>query len=852
MTRSGWLREPRRLPKLLLSYGGVFLAYAGLVVAMTHPLITVIDTDLIGGSTDSVIDFWSEWAARQGPGTDLPVPPTYLLGYPGGAAMPQPLVSWADVGLQLALETIAGPVGAYNVVQMLHIALCGVTMYALGRRVVGSSWAAFLAGMVYAFWPFRLLDSSSAGFVAAEGLPLLLIVLHGLLEQPVRVRTGVASGLILAVIGYAEWRMLPIACITAVCYALYVLLRLSHSERHDVSIALLVFGATAALLLIPALWSLCGSSVSGDTAALLGLQEVPQSTDLLAFLRPHQQHPLLVALRQDAPLSDQGESVVAYLGYVTLALVVASLSSESSLVSSRPIWLSLALLSLVLALGPSLRFNDADSGVPLPYMLVEPLTAGSRLIEPRAFNAMLALPVAVLAASGTVGITSWLNRKGPGHWYARPQVTATIVGLLILVDYLALPYPAADFAVPDYYRALPAHPEDCALVELPAYAGLASNYLVYQTVHELPLVNGGQSPATAGGAGARNVAQLIARMDETGGIDTSLAHVSLQMSLLADAGVCYVIVHKDWSTAEQLADWDSYLHYYEIYEDDTLLAYSTQATSVVSATSQGELAAGIVLLDAELGRDVVYPRSELVLHLAWGTLATPASDVQLEVRLETVAGRSVQTETMSLVPDWPTSEWPADAVVRGEHRLVVAEGLDEGRYEIRLTLVDGQPGSSSVSSATVGEVALVVPEWPNALLGVSPESQPLFGDVLLLRAHGIEIAGTGLLVGVDWEALEDLDQNYKFFVHVYGTEIEPPVAQADVMPLDWTYPTAWWVPGERISDAVYVSLAGLPPGPYQAALGVYHPGTGERLPITNLGSQSEEVDRLLLGVVIVQ
>jgi hypothetical protein len=71
--------------------------------------------------------------------------------------------------------------------------------------------------------------------------------------------------------------------------------------------------------------------------------------------------------------------------------------------------------------------------------------------------------------------------------------------------------------------------------------------------------------------------------------------------------------------------------------------------------------------------------------------------------------------------------------------------------------------------------------------------------------------------------------DYKVFVHVFDPNTGVPVAQDDAMPRRWTYPTTFWWPGEVVDDIIPISLAGLPPGTYGLAAGVYDPSTGERL-----------------------
>jgi hypothetical protein len=101
-----------------------------------------------------------------------------------------------------------------------------------------------------------------------------------------------------------------------------------------------------------------------------------------------------------------------------------------------------------------------------------------------------------------------------------------------------------------------------------------------------------------------------------------------------------------------------------------------------------------------------------------------------------------------------------------------------------------------------------------------------------------------------------MDVPYKFFVHLVDPRLAASVdtgelvAQADVMPRDWTYPTLWWETGEVVSDGIAVSLAGVPSGVYRLEIGVYDPDSGVRLPLTSGREPQQPPDRLILPEVV--
>jgi hypothetical protein len=125
-----------------------------------------------------------------------------------------------------------------------------------------------------------------------------------------------------------------------------------------------------------------------------------------------------------------------------------------------------------------------------------------------------------------------------------------------------------------------------------------------------------------------------------------------------------------------------------------------------------------------------------------------------------------------------------------------------------------------------------------------------FGGDLSLLGYDLEQESDELQVKLHWRARRRMQESYKFFVHFYAVDGDEPVAQADVVPRDWTYPTSWWEAEEVVSDEVYLPLGDVSSGEYRLAVGVYHPGTGERLAVST-ETLTVLSDALILQSVII-
>jgi hypothetical protein len=118
------------------------------------------------------------WNAQHVPWTDAWW--QFPIYYPTGdtLAFSEHLLGLSVIATPIAWLT-GNPLAAYNLTLLLTFPLCGMAMFALVYHLTRSAPAAFLAGLAYAFAPYRISNLPHIQMLASFWAPLALLGLHG-------------------------------------------------------------------------------------------------------------------------------------------------------------------------------------------------------------------------------------------------------------------------------------------------------------------------------------------------------------------------------------------------------------------------------------------------------------------------------------------------------------------------------------------------------------------------------------------------------------------------------------------------------------------------------------------------
>lgn len=805
----------------------VFLAYLLLTVVMTWPVTAQLTTHVAGGRDDLWIHQWNLWWAKEALLTGKNIFYTPYLYYPHGVSLLSHNLPWFNIALWLPLQAVVGGVAAYNLIFMAVFALNGFSMYLLARELTQSQAASFVGGLVYGFWPYTMSHFDHTNMMVVFTVPLVLLYLHRTLQEE-KVSDALLMAVFLALTGIIRWQLLIMSGIILGVYGLYLLLsRWTTLTRRTVGLLALT-GGLAALLMAPLLVPLLVDQFTRDYPEDIFLDEPEWGrTDLLAYVTPSVHNGLW---RQEVmPLYDNftvNRSYIAFLGYTTI--LVALWGTLRRWKRSR-IWFALALIYILMALGPTLAINGQSfPQIPMPYRLVEDWFIFRILRRSDRLNIFLSLPVAMLVTWGWVALNGRLAKRKAG------LVTA-LVAILILIEYAPLPFATEPPTIPAWYQQQAQNPDSFAVFDLPIYDRRFDKwYMLYQTEHRKPLVSGHVSRMPREAFTFLDSTPFLHLLRVDNMMDFAVAaDITNQLRVLADADVRYLVIHKKFAHEGLLHIWQDWLTVAPYYEDDEVIVYRTTPQLGEEFELQQPLTAEMGFITTMVAPEEAVQGGTIKVDVRWGSRASPGQDYDACLSLRDAHGEAAASRCQTLVPGWSTSQWGQDEVARGFYVLPVGESLPAASYDLALSLVETVSREPVGQTAVLGEMT-VRPFQPEHAI------EATWSDRIRLRGYELQKTAGALELILYWQAEQKIETSYKIFVHVTNPETGEIVTQSDAIPRNWNYPTNAWEPSEIVRDVRSLTLGDVPPGQYEITAGLYDSVSGQRLSLS-AGGEGETV-----------
>ena len=446
------------------------LLFGVLTVVMTWPQARLMSTH-VQDSDDPLLSIWRiAWIAHI-----LPINPAELMN--GNIFYPEPrTLAYTDAVLMQGMAAAPiiwsgySPTFTYNLIILASIALSGWTMFLYARHLTNRVSAAVLAGIVFAFVPFRFDHLHHLELQATMFMPLALLWIDRALEK-----------------GEARDVWLAVAAVVAQVYC---------------GIYYAVFLATALLLVIPLRWKSvpverrAGVTRAGAIAAVAGAVIVApylavyvlnrgslgdrQSKDILLysatiwnyFATPNEN----IVHGGWSGVLGQNERRL-FPGVVALAIAACGLIAIER---RRVTLLVVGAIGFVISLGLN---------TPLYSVLTSVLFIYNGLRAPARASILVFLALSGLVAFGWARLEPALKRWAP--------LATVAVAIALLAEYATVPsnWYIADPRPPEVYQWLAKQPRSVVLelpLTTPDRLDLVPDgtYMFRSTTHWQPLLNG--------------------------------------------------------------------------------------------------------------------------------------------------------------------------------------------------------------------------------------------------------------------------------------------------------------------------------------------------------------------------
>jgi len=546
----------------------VYLFYLCVAIGMTHPAITSLSTDFIGGDTSDAYEmarhiWWFKTAIQTGQDIFW----QSNLGYPDGFSG---VTLWANP-LQffpMWLFAFVMPLAtAYNITILLTIALNGWAMYFLARHRFEHNHhtPALIAGLIYMIFPVfqgHLFDGH-AGLMVQWGVPLLVYTLFEYMDTGRRRWFGLSIlFFLIATSGHA----LQFIYLLAPLMMLVILARLYRRDLLGATRAFSVSLVGSLLLLV--YWLPTFNDTLQTTQYVQSGGFVRYSIDALGIASPSFLNSFWADITQYSSrvLGTNLSEGASYIGVLGALLVLIGLLSNRR----ARWWLLVAITAWIFALGPVLKFLDQpvtitvagyQTIVPLPYALFIDLPFFELARTPGRFMFLFAVAFALMAGYGMAYI--WTSQTVRNSRKVMRYMLVILFGVIIFRDYQFFEsFPMQTATIPQAFHDLRDRTDIRAVFNVPYDNLLSAKEALYlQTAHNKALIAGQISRETPVDPA---VLELLSTMEN---------------ALLSNAGADIVVINK--RRAEQMNMLETLqnralIHLGSaIYEDDNFAIYET-------------------------------------------------------------------------------------------------------------------------------------------------------------------------------------------------------------------------------------------------------------------------------------
>jgi len=587
----------------------VSLAFLVLALLLYWPMTSSIASTVPNGGGDVYQTMWNLWwvgYALLELHTSIYF--TNMLYFPVGASLVTQTLSPLAGIIALPFQAVSLPF-EYNVIFFVDFMLSGLFMYMLAYHVVGNKYAAFVAGIIFAFSPMHIAQSlGHLNWTSIEFVPLFILLFILTIEKKKVVYPIAAALSFVFVVFFGDPEQGVITAVFATLLLIYYAASKKRSEilnrkfATNLAVMIVLVFILGSPFIVPIIRGIQNGALS-QAAQLSGLQyNMLWSDPLASFFLPSPDNALLRPLANSYMqiYSVDPTERISYLGYVAIFLMLYGLyyGYKKKDYSVIALWTIVFAIFAWLSLGPYLQVGPMPNevgGLPEIYLLYRSVPVLSLIREPGRFDMITTVALAILAAFGFKELMAKLDNGKHSKNY--PVYITSAFVFFILLEYSGFFAGSGAFItphIPKVYYEIGNLTGNYTVLVLPAttngsratalYLGMQ---MYYQTAFKKPIITGYTSRTTPEELLPQETLPLVqaaAELESTGNFTYSSPikenYTNLTIMWLYNYNTRFVSVIRQAYSQYELEQLAGYLYSVfgtPVYDSNTTIVFSTQS-----------------------------------------------------------------------------------------------------------------------------------------------------------------------------------------------------------------------------------------------------------------------------------
>lgn len=561
---------------LINKYVLILAFYSLLTSLMTYPLIIKAFSHLPGG-IDIYVFIWRFYYTGQfiSQLSSLgQVGYTNYIFYPDGIQV-IPFFSAYNQLLSLLMAPLFSFIFTCNILYLSSFILSAFGAYLLVYHITKDEAASLISGIVFSFAPYHFAHAFAGhlGAVTMQWIPFCALFVIKMFENK-KIGDAFLASIFFILVAMSDLQYMVFIGMFIILYILYGIVTGSIKLDKRSTFLIVFFSIVSLIGVLPLTLEIITATLSSDNYIDAGSQAKYFSNDLFSFFIPANFNPVLGNIMTDIFHSISWTSALtqwemtAYIGMCVLLLSIYAAVKDKNKLSE--FWIISAIFFSLMSMGPILhvygesRFFNME--IPMPYSLIAPIIPGlSNSRTPGRFDAIVVLSLAVLSGYGV----SIINKKVDAYKTSQKTIIKlmipAIITVIILFEYLAVPFTMIKPEVPSFYYRLANETGDYAIMEIPATYNYTSGVeaIYYQTVHHKHMVGGQEARISAKSRDFETNTPFVHQLtyltnDSEDIFDQNITDIG--SSILQYYNIRYIVVHRDYLSDSQLLTVSGYLN----------------------------------------------------------------------------------------------------------------------------------------------------------------------------------------------------------------------------------------------------------------------------------------------------